>query len=175
MMKKVMTVVLLMVMAVFTSSSFAGLMLTTDGNTLGVDASAGTILATGRLVTDLELDWSGVIWNTIGYPHDPIIIPFSSAPGIIDPEENTFTFFTGTIATPTEEFTIFTGLALPDGWYLVDSAAEAKAEISLVVDVYETAAGPEHDIAFGSVYAAPEPMTMALLGLGGLAVARRRR
>ena len=182
-MKKYICIVIVLVMAVAVNAApITGLKITLDGNTLGVDAAAGTILATARFEVvgfDLgnELDWSGFYYDAAGYNYLPTLkLPWGGVPAVLNTEENLFTFFTSTVTAPTVDFTVFKGVALPEGWSFFESPVPIPGayEIRLVADVYETAAGPIYDAYFGSIYL-PEPMTMTLLGVGGLAAIRRRR
>lgn len=169
-MKKFVAFVLVMAMAVVAN---AGLMITNDGNTIGVSSKGpGFILTTAKFETELELDWSGFTVPAT-YEYVPGVgLPWGGAPAVLDAAQGLFTAYTSNAVKPAGPIAIFTGVALPKGWVITDD--DTQTPINLVADTLNVD-GQVTSGLIDTVYAVPEPMTMSLLGLGGLAAIRRRR
>jgi hypothetical protein len=98
------------------------------------------------------------------YPYPPIIIP--PYPPIPPPYNDIIEFALLFASAPGEVVT-------PGVWFEVDLTC-LKADVDVFVEMYDSAA-PYALIDSLTIHQVPEPMTLVLLGLGGLFVLRRRK
>ena len=185
-MKKFFAFVLVMAMAVVASASTAPLAFTSveDGDAMfGIEATNGLIgmavklVATGEVAIDYSTMDAAATFPGPFVKYGAPWSAFSGAPMYSDVNGN-ISCLTSLAPNQGEgQFGIVSAItALIDPSYYLSSSPEgAVGQIDMVaVDVNDGVNNIQSGV-LDSIYVVPEPITMSLLGLGGLVVARRRR
>ena len=136
---------------------------------LDLELSAGETTTGGTMAFVLDSAQGALDWSGVTYPDNPFMFP-TSLTANVGPQSVELTY--GDMVAQPGPLTIMAGLIFHCEAE-TDVLVELVATGNVTIDGTVYPAGTILDSMI--VHQVPEPMTMALLGLGGLALIRRRR